>query len=143
MHLCSLFYGHPVEEKTRDYAEEIAQLVNGGYISQYEFGYKRDGKRVLCWQYNIRSDGTVTADDRPGKIDYSVDVTGATFYTFLVYSLKWVLLSGIERERIEQNLPVQRTTGNPPADGNGYWTSDRGYSTAGVGFARNTFRPFS
>ncbi len=34
MHLCALYYGKPSEDKIRDYAEEVAQYLNEGYLSE-------------------------------------------------------------------------------------------------------------
>jgi hypothetical protein len=140
MHLCALYYGDPSEARIRDYAEELAQLLNGGYVAQYEFGYKRNGLRVVCWRY-VLQDGRFLADGRPGKIVAIADVFGAAFYNFLSYNDTWFDLSERERSTIEATLPISRSFGSLPYDGNGYWTTDHGYSAGDVGLGRSTFRP--
>jgi hypothetical protein len=83
MHLCAQYYGRPSEELIREYAEELAQYLNAGYLKEYEFGYKKDGKRIVCWHYNVDSNGALTTDDRPGRVVPYVDITGAVFFNFL------------------------------------------------------------
>lgn len=141
--LCRLYYGRPTESRIQEYKDELAELLNGGYVKEYEFGFKRDGKRVVCWQYTVKDDGTISTDDRAGKLDSSIDTAGALFYNFLTFSFKWEILQFDERTRIENVLPFRRTDGTLPSDGNGYWTSDRSYSSASIGVTRKTFKPLS
>jgi hypothetical protein len=140
MHLCALYYGRPSEELIRDYAEELAQLLNRGYVEQYEFGYKRNGIRVVCWRYVVQ-DGRFLADGRPGKVVSIADVSGAVFYNFLSHNDGWFAMSEREQGNVESTLPIQRTAGSLPSDGNGYWTTDHGYSAGDVGLGRRTYRP--
>lgn len=141
MHLCAQYYGEPSEDSIRRYAEEFAQYLKEGYISKYEFGYKKNGRRVVCWRYTVSESGTITSDDNAGKVVSFADIDGAVFYNFLWTNAKYAALSSSEQERFEAGLPVNRTAGSPPDDGNGYWTSDKNYSSAGVGLGRQTYRP--
>lgn len=143
LHLCRLYYDRPSEERIHEYQEELAQLLNGGYISEYEFGFKRDDRRILCWRYTVNADGSISTDDHPGKIVPSIGLVEALYYNFLTYSSKWVSLSASEKERIENALPFRRNEGSLPSDGHGYWTQDRSYSSGGIGVNRQTFRPLS
>ncbi len=140
MHLCALYYGQPSEEWVRAYSEELAQLLNGGYVEEYEFGYKRDGKRVVCWRYTVQK-GQFLTDGRPGKVMSYANVSGAVFYNYLTQNSAWYALSDRERASIESSLPVSRTACSLPSDGDGYWTVDHGYSAGGVGLGRRTYRP--
>jgi Bacterial HORMA domain family 1 len=140
MHLCALYYGKPTEEWIRAYSEELAQLLNGGYVEEYEFGYKRNDQRVVCWRYTVQN-GQFLTEGRPGKIVSYADVSGAVFYNFLTKNDSWWALGDGDRTSIESSLPVTRTAGSLPSDGSGYWTSDHGYSAGGVGLGRRTYRP--
>lgn len=142
MHLCAAYYGKPSEQQIRDYAEEFAQFLNEGYLVKYEFGFKKDGLRIVSWRFTVDSDGNVRADDRPGKVVPYVDIAGAAFFTFLTWNSNFSGLSQVERERFTGTLPVRRTTGGPPSDGDGYWVSDRNYHSGGCSVGRQTFRPF-
>ena len=143
LHLCSRFYTGPTEETIRRYLEELAILLKDGYVSRYEFGFQRDDKRVVCWRYEVDENGFLTTNDPPGSLVSWVDVAGASFYNYLWHTPKWWALTGTERDTIEESLPVNRGTGDPPGDGSGYWVSDKNYHTGGVSLGRSTFRPYS
>jgi len=123
--------------------EELAQHLNANYLEEYEFGFKKNGKRVVTWRYRFDSNGNLTTDDRPGKVVPYVDIAGAVFFNFLTQNSRFFKLSADERARFEASLPIQRTDGEPPSDGFGHWTSDRNYFSGGCGLSRQTFQPFS
>jgi hypothetical protein len=72
-----------------------------------------------------------------------VDITGASFFNYLTQNSRFFQLSNAQQARFKSALPVQRTNGEPPADGSGYWTSDRNYFSGGRGLNRQTFQPTS
>lgn len=141
MHLCAQYYGNPSEQNIRDYAEELAQYINEGYLSEYEFGYKKDEKRIVTWRYKVDANGVLTTDDRPGKVVAYVDIAGATFYNFLTRNSRFSQLGSQQQSTFKAGLPIHRNEGQPPSDGPGYWTSDRNYFSAGQGLGRQTFQP--
>lgn len=142
MHLCAAYYDRPSTLNIPDYAEELAILLRDGYVATYEFGFKKNGARYLSWRYVVQSDGTLTSDDRAGKLLSTYDVSDASYFNYLTHSNKWLELPFSERERIEKTLPFRRTSGDPPVDGYGYWTSnDRHYYSGGIGLGRATFQP--
>ncbi|MBZ5506004.1 MAG: hypothetical protein LAO78_11005 [Acidobacteriia bacterium] len=143
MHLCASYYGLPSEQDIRDYAEELAQYLNAGYIEEYEFGFKKDNKRVVSWRYKVDENGVLTTDERPGNVAAYVDIRGATFFNYLTQNSRFFQLSSTQRENFKANLPVQRANGEPPQDGAGYWTTDRNYFSGGRGLSRRTFQPAS
>jgi hypothetical protein len=140
MHLCAQYYGKPSEENIRLYAEELAQYLNEGYIEEYEFGYKKDNKRIVSWRYKVNENGVLTADERPGKIVPYVDTSGASFFNYLTQNSRFFQLPDVQQARFKASLPIQRTDGDPPADGAGYWISDRNYFSGGCGLNRQTFQ---
>ncbi len=141
LHLCGQYYGNPSEADTRAYAEELAQYLNAGYLEAYEFGYKKSDVRVVTWRYRVDTNGSITTDDRAGKVVPYVNVSGATFYNFLTQNAAFFRLSTEERAEFQRDLPVQRTSGALPSDGLGIWTVDRNYFSGGVGLGRQTFQP--
>ena len=141
MHLCAQYYGQPSELEIRDYAEELAHYLNEGYLKEYEFGYKKNGNRVVSWRYKVDENGLLTTDDRAGKVVPYADVTGASFFNFLTQNSRFFQISQQERARFKSGLTVQRTDGEPPSDGTGYWVSDRNYFSGGCGLSRQTFQP--
>jgi Bacterial HORMA domain family 1 len=143
MHICAQYYGQPSEANIRDFAEELAQYLNEGYLEEYEFGYQKNGRRVVSWRYRVDANGNLTTDDRPGKLPPYVDISGAVFFNYLEQNARFFALSPSDRARFKVGLPVQRTNGNPPSDGLGYWTTDRNYYSGGRGLSRQTFQPVS
>ena len=141
LELGALYYGKPAPSAIPDYADELATMLRDGYVSSYEFGFKRDGRRVVCWRYDVRADGTVDCDDSSGKLFAYAQTDNAVFYNFMSYSQKWWDLSNAERIRVKAGLPVQRSNGYLPSDGDGYWVVDKRYRSNGVGTVRRTFRP--
>jgi hypothetical protein len=142
MRRCQQNYGRPTDSEINNYGTELALMLRDAYVAEYEFGYKRDGNRVVSWHYTV-IDGNLTAsDDRPGKIVSGVDISGATFFNFMTYSVDWSLLTPGQRETYRNQLPINRPEGVPPSNGSGYWSTDLSYSSGGVSLNRRTFRPY-
>jgi hypothetical protein len=141
MHLCAQYYGNPSEASVRNYAEELAQYLNAGYLEEYEFGYKKNGVRIVTWRYKVDANGSISTDDRPGKIAAYVDISGATFFNHLTQNSAFFAQSSDAQSRFKSDLPITRSDGYPPADGSGYWTADRNYFSGGCGLGRLTFQP--
>ena len=135
------YYCRPNESLIWDYYEELAELLVGGYVASVEYGFKRNGQRVVTLFYELRTDGSL-ADGKSGGVYARADMSGTTWFSFLVYSRKWNLLSPSAQQEIKARLPIQRSSGQAPQDGSGYWITDRSYSSQGVGTQRRTFRPY-
>ena len=144
LYQCARLYGKPRTYEIADYEAELVELLVGGYVAEYEFGFEKNDKRVVTWQYRVNAYGDLVgggADDRAGGVYARANVADATYFNFLSHSQKWRNLTPGERKAIEDKLPIRRTSGALPADGNGYWVSDRTYSNGGVAISRRTFRP--
>lgn len=144
LYQCARLYGKPRTDEIADYEEELVVLLVGGYVAEYEFGFKRKGKRVVTWQYRVNAHGDLVgggADDRAGGVYARAKLDDAVYFNFLSYSDKWWNLTPAARRAIKDRLPIQRSSGTLPADGDGHWVSDRTYSNGGVAVSRRTFRP--
>ena len=144
LYQCARLYGRPSADSIPDYEAELIELLVGGYVDEYEFGFKQSGKRVVSWQYSVTAGGDLVGggtDDSAGGVYARAKVAGADYFNFLSYSQKWFDLASSDRDRIKGTLPFSRSTGALPADGNGYWVQDRTYSSSGTSVARRTFRP--
>ena len=138
--LC-FYYGHPSEVDIEKYYDELVEMLVHGYMASVEYGFRADGKRVLSLIYDVRSDGSL-ADGRPGAVYARADVSVATWFSFLTHSEKWSSLSDAARTAFETTVPIKRSSGYAPQDGNGYWVTDRSYSADGVSTQRRIFRPY-
>ena len=140
--LLRVYHGRPSEQHATDLAEEAALLLAARCLKSVEYGFRRNGVTVLALKYVARSDGTLTSDDRPGRVFAETNVSDAVWYSFLDYNDAFWQLPQVERERFEATLPVQRANGPAPQGGsNGYWEQTRTYSSNGEGVLRHMFRP--
>ncbi len=142
LYLCSRQYGHPAAASVPAYQEELTVLLAGRYVEAYEFGFKRDERRVLSWHYTVGPAGDLQGDSRSGGLVRGIDVVGAEYFNFLTYDDRWSRLSAAEQQAIEDGLPIKRTWGSAPGDGNGYWTTERSYTAGGMAVTRQVFRPW-
>ena len=143
LYQCRRFYGEPSEAQIAKYHDELIVMLAGGYVKEYEFGFKKNDQRVVSWQYRVNAAGDLVggSDDRSGGIYARADVTGATHFNFMSYTQAWFDLTATEKDTVESKHPINRSTGSLPQDGAGYWATDRTYSSAGVAIERKTFRP--
>ena len=144
LYQCASLYRKPRTDEIADYEAELVELLVGGYVAEYEFGFKKNDRRVVTWQYRVNAYGDLIGggvDDRAGGVYARAKVSDATYFNFLSYSQKWFNLTPAGRDAVRAKLPFQRSFGALPADGDGYWASDRTYSNGGVAVSRKTFRP--
>ncbi len=143
MYQCRNFYGEPSEAQIVNYQEELIVMLAGGYVKEYEFGFKKNDQRIISWQYRVNASGDLVGgtDDRSGGIYARANVAGAIHFNFMSYTPAWFALTASEKSTIKAKHPVSRSTGDLPGDGSGYWHTDRTYSSAGVAIERKTFRP--
>ena len=137
-----LFYGEPSDTRIDDYLDEVVILLLGGCLDSVDYGFRRDGELIVALNYVVQSDGTIVDDDHSGRVPPGVDITGASWYSHLRKNSAFWSLSLAEQRRIEESLPIYRTSGEEPQTGNGIWVTDKSYSSNGVGIQRQTFRPF-
>jgi len=135
-----LFYGRPFDAEIDDYVEELTELLVGGYLESVDYGFHRNDGWAVAVGY-IVVNGTLTTDDRAGRVTPGLNIGGAVWYSFLRYSSKWHGLSQEERNRIKATIPVKRTNANEPTVGFGnFWVEDKVYTSGGTSFTRRTIR---
>jgi hypothetical protein len=142
MHQCNLLYGKgPAGTEIAGYEQELVAMLAGGYVRSYEFGFQTaDDKRVLAWKYTVGPSGDLEGG-RSGGLYAQASLAGTSMFNFLTTSSKWTSLPAGDRAKVEAQHSVNRVTGSPPADGNGYWSSNRSYAAGGVAVTRQEFRP--
>ena len=143
LNACSRLHGEPSLSLVEKYNEELVELLRYGYLSEYEFGFQRNDERVLSWSYQVDESGSISTDDRAGKMSAYIDLSGTSFFNFMTPSSKYYELTSDQQSAFDESHPVNRTPGSPPADGAGYWTStEKNYSAGGKGVSRRSFRSF-
>jgi hypothetical protein len=134
------YYGMPTDEWLSMFRDELCELLVGGYVATVEYGFRREGRRVLSLLYTVRVDGTL-ADEHAGGVPARVDISGARWFSFLSHSDAWWRLSENERERVQATLPFRRASGSAPEEGDGQWQEERSYASNGTGTRRRVFVP--
>lgn len=134
----SLLYGSPSANSLEDYRLELEELLLGGYVAKYQFGFKKDDRIVWSLRYTVGPDGSLAGG--AGGVPSGVDVSKASWFNFLTYSTSWFQLESSDREVVKRKLPFSRGTGSLPSDTHGYWVSDRVFGAGGVGLQRTVFR---
>lgn len=142
LYQCWLLYDQPGREWLDPYQEELITFLAGGYLQTYEFGFKKDEKRILSWYYTAGPAGDLQSDSRSGNLRRGVYVGDANYFNFMGYSDKWSDLKADEKAAIRESLPFQRSSGSPPSDGAGYWKTEQSYSAGGVAVQRKVFQPW-
>lgn len=142
LYQCSVLYDHPGVGSIADYQTELVEMLVRSYVASYEFGFKRNGKRVLTWRYTVGPDGGLHATADAGGLYAKAAVANARYYNFMDYTDKWCALTGAQRTAFKNSLPFQRISGSLPDDGDGYWETNHGYTAGGVRVERSTFRPW-
>ena len=136
----SSFYGQPTLSRVQDYQAELEELLWGGYVLKYQFGFQRAGAVVWSLRYSVGADGGLASDHRGGGVPAGVNVSGADFFNSLTFSAAWAALSPSAQAAIEGKLPFVRKTADLPSSANGYWARDRGYTAGGILIDREVFR---
>ncbi len=139
--LMQRFYGQPSDSWIESFIAELVELLVVRGLDKVMYGFKKNGAWVVALRYVASMDGTLTTDDRAGRVPPGIDITDAAWSSFLIYSSRWWELPATERTRVEALIPFKRTTGDEPSLGNGYWVEDKAYSADGGGVRRATFRP--
>lgn len=142
LYQCFILYDRPSVDNIGDYEAELIEMLAGQYVENYEFGFKKNDKRVLTWRYTVGADGGLHGDSNAGAIYGKAAIAGTVHFNHMSYTGKWWKLSDAQRASHKSGLAIQRANGSLPGDGDGYWQVDHGYAAGGVQVERRTFRPW-
>ena len=136
-------YDEPDDGRIADFEAEVVEFLKDGYLDTVTYGFRRGGNWVEpTLRYTARELAGATAnDDDPGRIRPGADTNGASFYSFLTYSLAWNNLNQSQKEQFLGRLPFRRTTATEPGI-NGYLTQGLTYSAGGRALDRSIVRSF-
>lgn len=140
LRLLNNLYGKPSPADLDDYAEEVALLLNDGYLDTVDYGFRDTAD--YTWRLRLRYRATVgghLADSRPGNLPRSLDLGRYRFHSYLTYSAAFNALDPAERQRVKAALPVRRTGGEEPGGLFGTTTGGHSYARHGTGMTRDVF----
>jgi hypothetical protein len=137
------FYGSPSDASIQAFEKEAALLMKNGYLKTVTYGFQRNGRWIEPTLRYTANDvaSLVTANDDPGRVRANADISGASFYSFLVFAQSWWDLSPEARAAFHDDMPVKRSDGTEPTI-NGYLDPDRTYSAGGKSLSRSSVRSF-
>ena len=137
------FYGYPPDSKIVDYEAEVIELLKEGYLGTVAYGFQRNNDWIEPTLRYTAHDlaGASANDDDPGRIRPGANISGASFYSFMTYSVIWENLTGAEKEEFEKRLPFRRNGALEPGI-NGYLSEDRIYSSGGRALYRASVRSY-
>jgi hypothetical protein len=136
-------YGAPGDAEIAQFEAELVGLIKAGYLDVVMYGFRRSNDWIEpTLRYTARElAGAAANDDDPGRIRPGADITGASFFSYLIFNAAWFALSAAQREAFDKTLPFVR--GGAPAPGiSGYFSDDRSYSAGGRALSRATVRSF-
>ena len=137
------FYGRPTDYQIEVFDLEIVEFMKAMYLETVTYGYMRNNRWIEpTLRYTAFELANKDIGDDPGRIQPNANVKDATFYTYLVYSHNWNMLSLAETDSFEKNLPVQRIV-EPEPGIDGYLNQDLAYSAGGRGLLRETVRSWA
>ena len=136
-------YGKPTDERIIQFEGEVTELLRLGYLGTVTYGFKRNDNWIEpTLRYTAQDLVNGGTDDDPGRIRPGINIDGATFHSYLTYSTAWYLLTSVERQAVEETLPLQRSTGAEPQVEGGYFTNDKTYSSGGRSLGRSSIRSY-
>lgn len=136
------FYGYPSDTWIEEYEAELVVLLKAGYLGEVTYGFKRGDDWIEPTLRYTAGDlvGSGTDDD-PGRVRQGRDVSGASFYSYLTYSAKYLNASSADKESTLKDLPFERGSASAPGI-SGYLESDKTYSAGGRALNRASVRSF-
>jgi hypothetical protein len=85
--------------------------------------------------------GLSSGDDDPGRIRPNADISGASFYSYLIHNSAYDRLTVTEEENFKKTLPIQRS-GAPSPGVSGWMSSDKTYSSGGKALDRSSLKSY-
>jgi len=134
------FYDQPSDTAIADYETEVIELLKAGYLGTLTVGFRRNDQWIEpTLRYTARNLSGASADDNdPGSLKPGADITGASFYSYLIYSPR---VSEAEKDAFQKRMPFYRG-GAPEPSINGYLAADLTYSAGGRALDRASVRSF-
>lgn len=130
-------YGEPTDKHLNDLVEELVTYLADDYLDYVEYGFRRGDTWVVAHKYTAGRIGSMTADDRSGRVRRGANIAGAYWSSYLVKNSRWWSLSQAERDRYEARITIKRTPGSGAYPASGGWALERSYASGGGSVSRS------
>jgi hypothetical protein len=137
------FYGDPSDASIVQFEEELIELLKANCLSEVTYGYKKNNNWIEpALRYTPKDLYGMGNDDDPGRVPPGMDVSNASFYSFLTYNSNWDNLSATEQAAIKAKFSLERGTASAPTVLNGFFVDDKTYTSGGRSLGRATIRKY-
>jgi Bacterial HORMA domain family 1 len=134
-------YNRPAADTIDDFVLEAAMCLKAGYLKSVDFGFKKGNEWILRLRYTAVAGGQLR-DNAPGGLPAPADVTGFSFYSYLIWNDIFLALTTEERETFRATLPFLRGNADEPTTSSGRYGSNSEYSRHGTGLSRDVYSAF-
>ena len=134
-------YGEPTDDHLNDLVEELVAYLADDYLDYVEYGFRRGGTWVVAHKYTAGQIGSMTNDERSGRVRRGANIVGAFWSSYLVKNSRWWNLSQAERDRYEAGITIKRTPGSGASPASGGWATERSYASGGGSISRSGCGP--
>ncbi|HEY1040195.1 MAG TPA: hypothetical protein VGF30_12355 [Bacteroidia bacterium] len=137
------FYNYPSDSSIEAFEAELIEFLKGGYLGTVTYGFKKDGKWIEpSLKYTAKDlSGMSGTDDDPGRIRPGANIEGASFGSYMTYTLAYSFMDETKKKDFLKTLPFQRTGAEEPGI-NGYLSSDKTYSSGGKALERSIVKSY-
>ncbi len=125
--------GHPTDAEIEQYIAEAVVMLLRGHLKDVTYGFRKSGEWIVAVKYDARMSGGLP-DDRSGRVRPGVDISGASWGSFMNYTEKYHRLTSSELEELQKLLPFSRANASEPRAN--IRTADKSYSSGGVSLQR-------
>lgn len=137
------FYKSPSLATIDQYEQELVAFLQHGYMSGVTYGFKRHDKWIEpTVKYIAQEVMEQGLDDDPGRVQPGHNIQGSSFGSYMTYSAAWHALTHAEQEKFKNTLPFQRVGATEPTVTNGYFQSDKTYTSGGISLGRSSIRSY-
>ena len=105
-------YGEPSDRQINEFVLEAEYYLAAKVLQSVQYGFKRNGKVVFDLFYTEA--GATALNDKPGRVPPDADVSGASWFSYLIKNSAWEKLSALERQALLDKVPVKRSDAPEP-----------------------------
>jgi hypothetical protein len=110
-------YGRPLDNEIADYQQEIILLLKEGLLTSVDYGFQKNGTWILALSYEANNISGILIDNNPGRVPIGINITGASWYSYLRKNSQYYSLSQAERDAIDGRITIKRSSATDPQTG--------------------------
>jgi hypothetical protein len=134
-------YGYFSEDYAKKLIADVRTFLDEDVIDAVKFIWKEAGTNDVLEElrYVVISGSIGLADDRPGGIRYNAALKNADFTVYVTYNDRWKNMNEQEKQAVRDSLQLSWGPGGTLNYSQGYWQTDKIYSSGDYGLSRRRF----